>query len=63
MSTPFIEFAVVVGANAIEISCAEMIPWEKALSTMVGTVLEVGGLKSPRERSAGPRLIVILLTF
>ena len=41
MSTPFNDSALVVGAKEIEISCAEMIPSEKALSTMVGTVLVV----------------------
>ena len=63
VSTPFNEFALVVGSKAIEISSAEMSPWEKALSTMVGTVLVVSGNKAPRVRSVGPRLIVILSTY
>ena len=33
------------------------------MSTIVGTVLAVAGLKAPRVRSVGPRLIVILPTF
>ena len=61
MSTPFNDSALVVGAKEIEISCAEMIPSEKALSTMVGTVLVVAGLKVSRVRSVGPRLIVIYI--
>ena len=63
VSTPFNDSALVVGAKAIEISSAGMSPWEKALSTIVGTVLLVAGLKVSRVRSVGPRLIVILLTF
>ena len=63
VSTPFNDSEVFMGAKEIEISSAEMRPSEKALSTMVGTVLVVSGLKAPRERSVGPRLIVMLPTF
>ena len=63
LSTPFSDPELFVGSKAKEISSAEMSPWEKALSTMVGTVLVVAGLKVPRVRSTGPRLIVILPKF
>ena len=63
VSTPFIDSEPFVGSKDIEISSAERRPPEKALLRMVGTVAVVSGLKSPRERSLGPKLIVMLPTF